>query len=214
MNDIPLVRTNNVDDINTSLIAVKKTIGEKGDIREVNVDVSVHTDAVDEVTPGEMSPVTSNAVSVALSAESINRNSAIANAMSNVKYLIPIRTTFATTNYTDYVYYKQLGNNFSTYFNNLPEISGKTKKVRLLFNVYTQSSNAITIGLRRRDDTDYYVVLEQSVWGGISEENFSNLYWVGIDPSYLNSYTIIGFKTNNSSYQVGIEYCFAEVYYE
>ena len=84
MNDIPLVRTNNVDDINTSLIAVKKTISEKGDIREVNVDVSVHTDAVDEVTFGEMSPVTSNAVSVALSAESNNRNSAIANAIGNL----------------------------------------------------------------------------------------------------------------------------------
>ena len=84
MNDIPLVRTNNVDDINTSLIAVKKTIGEKGDIREVNVDVSVHTDAVDEVTLGEMSPVTSNAVSVALSEESNNRNSAITNAIGNL----------------------------------------------------------------------------------------------------------------------------------
>lgn len=84
MNDIPLVRTNNIDDINTSLIAVKKTIGEKGDIREVNVDVSVHTDAVDEVTLGEMSPVTSNAVSVALSAEVSNRNSAIANAIGNL----------------------------------------------------------------------------------------------------------------------------------
>lgn len=225
--NIPLVRNNTKDAINTSIIAIKKNLERinsllgladssepdlsglatkqelEDAVTEINNtidEVETSLQPVNAVTNGDMHSVTSNAV---------------AGALSGVKYLIPIRATFATTNSTDYVSYKQIGNYFNTYFNSLPVISGKTKKVRLLFNVYTQSSNAITIGLKRRDDTDYYVVLGQSVWGGIiSEANYSNLYWVEIDPSYLNSYTIIGIKTSDGNYQVGIGFCFAEVYYE
>ena len=225
--NIPLIQNNEKDSINTSIIAIKRTLERINSLlgltdSENDIDTNSFvkkSDVVDVVQSGNMNPVTSNAVVPVDEVTSGNMQSvtsnAVANGLSGIKYLIPIRTTFVTTNSTtDYTVYKQLGNFFSTYFNNLPTISGMTKKVRLLFNAYSQSSNTIIIGLKRRNDVNYTDVISQSVWGGISEQNFSNLYWVEIDPSYLDSYTVIGFKTNNSSWSVGIGFCFAEVYYD
>ena len=83
-----------------------------------------------------------------------------------------------------------------------------------MFDVYT-SNNSITVGLKRRDDTDYTIILDrQVVWGGLEVPNFSSLFTVVIDSSFLSAHSIIGFKTSNGSQPVGIGFAFAEVYYE
>ena len=154
---------------------------------------------VNSVTSGNLHSVTSNAVN---------------NAIAQQRFLIPLCTTFQTTTNTNWRTYKQLGSYFIEFFNNLPIISGKTKKVRLLFDVYTLN-NSITVGLKRRDDTDYTIILDrQVVWGGLEVPNFSSLFTVVIDSSFLSAYSIIGFKTSNGSQPVGIGFAFAEVYYE
>ena len=63
MTGIPLVNSNSVDDINTSIIAIKKGMKSSGET-EVNVNVNLPDTAipVDEVTSGNMHSVTSNAV--------------------------------------------------------------------------------------------------------------------------------------------------------
>lgn len=67
MTGIPLVNSNSVDDINTSIIAIKKEMKSSGET-EVNVNVNLPDTAipVDEVTSGNMHSVTSNAVAGAL----------------------------------------------------------------------------------------------------------------------------------------------------
>ena len=68
MTGIPLVNTNSVNDINTSIIAIKKEMKSSGET-EVNVNVNLPDTAfpVDEVTSGNMHSVTSNAVAKAMS---------------------------------------------------------------------------------------------------------------------------------------------------
>ena len=68
MTGIPLVNTNSVNDINTSIIAIKKEMKSSGET-EVNVNVNLPDTAipVDEVTSGNMHSVTSNAVAEAMS---------------------------------------------------------------------------------------------------------------------------------------------------
>ena len=68
MTGIPLVNTNSVNDINTSIIAIKKKMKSSGET-EVNVNVNLPDTAipVDEVTSGNMHSVTSNAVANAMS---------------------------------------------------------------------------------------------------------------------------------------------------
>lgn len=60
---IPLVRNNSVDDINTSIIAIKKELGKggSGDMGDVNVNVKY--EVTDTVEDGNSLPVTSNGVS-------------------------------------------------------------------------------------------------------------------------------------------------------
>jgi hypothetical protein len=62
---IPLVRNNSVDDINTSIIAIKKELGKggSGDMGDVNVNVDVKYEVTDTVEDGNSLPVTSNGVS-------------------------------------------------------------------------------------------------------------------------------------------------------
>jgi hypothetical protein len=62
---IPLVRNNSVDDINTSIIAIKKELGKGGssDMGDVNVNVDVKYEVTDTVEDGNSLPVTSNGVS-------------------------------------------------------------------------------------------------------------------------------------------------------
>lgn len=70
MNDVPLVKTNNIHDINTSIIAIKKQlriINEALGLIDIPdaPDLSPYvkkTDVVDVVESGNMNPVTSNAV--------------------------------------------------------------------------------------------------------------------------------------------------------
>ena len=75
MTGIPLVNTNSVNDINTSIIAIKKEMKSSGET-EVNVNVNLPDTAipVDEVTSGNMHSVTSNAVANAIKKEYIVNN--------------------------------------------------------------------------------------------------------------------------------------------
>lgn len=59
---IPLVRNNSVDDINTSIIAIKKELGKggSGDMGDVNVNVKY--EVTDTVEDGNSLPVTSQGV--------------------------------------------------------------------------------------------------------------------------------------------------------
>ena len=68
MAGIPLVNSNSVNDINTSIIAIKKEISSTGNT-DVNVTVNLPENSipVDTVTSGDMHAVTSNAVSRAMS---------------------------------------------------------------------------------------------------------------------------------------------------
>ena len=68
MTGIPLVNSNSVNDINTSIIAIKKEMKSSGET-EVNVNVNLPDTAipVDEVTSSNMHSVTSNAVANARS---------------------------------------------------------------------------------------------------------------------------------------------------
>lgn len=68
MAGIPLVNSNSVNDINTSIIAIKKEISSTGNT-DVNVTVNLPENSipVDAVTSGDMHAVTSNAVAEALS---------------------------------------------------------------------------------------------------------------------------------------------------
>ena len=130
------------------------------------------------------------------------------------KFIIPIRMTYYSVSLTSYALYKLLGTGFKAYYDALPNVSGKTKKVRLVFNIYTQADNTITISLQKRNETNYTEIYSGTVWGGVAESAYSNLVSAVIDSSFLNSYTSIFFKTSNSSYSVAIGFCFAEVYYE
>jgi hypothetical protein len=60
---IPLVRNNSVDDINTSIIAIKKELGKGGSGDMGDVNVTVKYEVTDTVEDGNSLPVTSNGVS-------------------------------------------------------------------------------------------------------------------------------------------------------
>lgn len=66
MNDVPLVQKNDINSINTSLIAVKKQLKQLTEaVGLIDVDTSVFvkkSEVVDAVEAGNMNPVTSNAV--------------------------------------------------------------------------------------------------------------------------------------------------------
>ena len=71
MNDVPLVNRNDINSINTSIIAIKKQLMQLNKAvglivtPDINVDLTPFvkkTDVVDVVQTGNMNPVTSNAV--------------------------------------------------------------------------------------------------------------------------------------------------------
>lgn len=69
MNDVPLVKANNIHDINTSIIAIKKQLKQLNEavglIDMPTIDTSIFvkkSEVVDVVEEGNMNPVTSNAV--------------------------------------------------------------------------------------------------------------------------------------------------------
>ena len=74
MNDVPLVNKNDINSINTSLIAIKKQLKQLNeavgliDVPDVDLTPFVRKDeVVDVIESGNMNPVTSNAVSQSLS---------------------------------------------------------------------------------------------------------------------------------------------------
>ncbi len=71
MNDVPLVNANDINSINTSIIAIKKQLRQLNeavgliDTPDVNIDLAPFvkkSDVVDVVQSGNLNPVTSNAV--------------------------------------------------------------------------------------------------------------------------------------------------------
>lgn len=60
-NNIPLVRSNSVNDINTSIIAIKKELKTNGET-DINVNVDVNYEVATTVEEGNSKPVTSGAV--------------------------------------------------------------------------------------------------------------------------------------------------------
>ena len=90
MNDVPLVNTNNIHDINTSIIAIKKQLKQLNEavglIDMPTIDTSVFvkkSEVVDVVEEGNMSPVTSNAVVPVDEVTSGNMHSVTSNAVAN-----------------------------------------------------------------------------------------------------------------------------------
>jgi hypothetical protein len=121
MAGIPLVNSNSVNDINTSIIAIKKEISSTGNT-DVNVTVNLPENSipVDTVADGDMHAVTSNAVALAISnyiksvAVSASTDSA-GNAYLGYDYTQMIPIAFVPINYgTELVFWQ-----FSRYGNNV-----------------------------------------------------------------------------------------------
>lgn len=93
MNDVPLIRKTDVNDINTSLIAIKKQLKQLNeavgliDVPDVDLTPFVRKDeVVNVVESGNMNPITSNAVAEYTVDEvtSGNMNPVTSNAVANV----------------------------------------------------------------------------------------------------------------------------------
>lgn len=89
MNDVPLVKANNIHDINTSIIAIKKQLKQLNEavglIDLPTIDTSIFvkkSEVVDVVEEGNMNPVTSNAVVPVDEVTSGNMHSVSSNAVS------------------------------------------------------------------------------------------------------------------------------------
>ena len=90
MNDVPLVKDNNVNDINTSIIAIKKQLKQLNEaLGLIDVpnapDLSPYVrkdEVVDIVESGNMNPVTSNAVVPVDEVTSGNMHSVTSNAVA------------------------------------------------------------------------------------------------------------------------------------
>jgi hypothetical protein len=155
---------------------------------------------VDQVALNNLHSVTSNAV---------------ANESAKQTHIFPICTTHLVTNNTSWTPYTYIGGFFLAKYNNYPQVSGKTKKLHLVLTAFTQSSNSITIGIKRSTDPDYTTILyNATVWGGVESGAYGDIYTLEVDPDYLTSHTIIAFKTNDGNSSVAIGSVFAEVYYE
>ena len=235
MNSIPLIKGNTPQEINTSIIALKKALSEleaqdrllqgadkdvQDKIKQINelieginthlgtVDTHLSTidgqitalQPVDTVTSGNMHSVTSNAV---------------AGAVATNRFLIPLDTTFRTTS-SALTQFTLIGSEFRNYYDQIPTIAGKTKKLKLLFNIFTASSNAIIVGIRNINQSplpDPTEIYRDVVWGGATAGSFSKLVSVPVDPSYINPYTQITFVSSDANF-VSIGFMFAEVYFE
>ena len=88
MNDVPLVKANNIHDINTSIIAIKKQLKQLNEavglIDMPTIDTSIFvkkSEVVDVVEEGNMNPVTSNAVVPVDEVTSGNMHSVSSNAV-------------------------------------------------------------------------------------------------------------------------------------
>ena len=180
---------------------------------------------VDVIQSGNMNPVTSNAVanSNAMPVNSVtsgNMHSVTANAVANslgttTRYLIPLCTTLQTTSGTEWAQYLWLGAYYKTFFNSLPTISGKTKKMRIVLGVQTNGNIGITVGVKRDGDTNYtYICENYVVWGGVGANAYADFIYKELDPSFIDSRTTFYMKSNTVNGYVAIAFMFAEVFYE
>ncbi len=136
---------------------------------------------------------------------------------STSSFLIPICLEYQETSSTEYVRYKMIGADFDSYFNDvLPNVSGKTKKVKFLISYGTQNQNHITVALKRRYDSNYTILVNNDViWGGKGKEVYTKLYLTQeLNQNVLDPYTDIVFKSDMSNYVSIIDYIFAYVYYD
>ena len=157
--------------------------------------------ATNTIAVGDNQPATSNAVAEKLSGLCFP--------------IIPIITAFRTTTSSSWQNVKVIGLNYKAVFDNLPTISGKTKKLRLVLELLTLAQNGIYIGLQRQSDPSPIVKVDNFVvWGGSGEGGFGVLVKIPIEPSFLDPYTTIQFKSSIEGYAVSVGYVYAEVYYE
>ena len=142
-------------------------------------------------------------------------SNAVAEESSKITHLFPINANYVQTNDTNWATVAWIGVDFYQKFQSYPEISGKTKKVRLIFNIFTSGQNAISVSLKRSADPDVTVIVNNIVvWGGIGSSAFSRFCSVPIDPTFLNVYSAVYMKSNDASQYVAVANLFAEVYYE
>ena len=170
MNDVPLVKDNNINSINTSLIAVKKQLKQLTEaVGLIDVpdlpDLSPYVkkaDVVDVVESGNMNPVTSNAVvpvdEVALNNMHSVTSNAVAqmflNPIDNTKFALPsTANTEVTANVTGILYFNIQKTDASTnaIFENNIRIAQS--------DMYTSSSYYISFTILIRKGYKYY-------WGG------------------------------------------------
>ena len=142
-------------------------------------------------------------------------SNAVAVAVATNRFLIPLETTFQMTTNT-LTQFTLVGPGYKEYYDQIPTIVGKTKKVKLLFNIFTATSNAIIIGVRNVNQSpipDPTEIYRETIWGGATAGSLSKLVSLPVDPSYLNPYTQITFISSDANV-VGIGFMFAEVYFE
>lgn len=141
-------------------------------------------------------------------------SNAVAASVKNMTYLFPIRLERFITSSASWQQFLWQGRGFLEKYSVCPNISGKTKKVRLVMSLYTDNNNGISVMIKRWDDVEQIVVNNEVVWGGYMADAFAQLSYVPIDPSFLDAYSKYYLKSSIEGDIVAIGYVFAEVYYE
>ncbi len=212
---IPLIQKPEKDDINTSIIAIKRNIerinmllglvdNESPDLsgfatKQELQDAVTELQPVDEVTIGNMQSVTSNAV---------------AEKFGNNVFTFPLHTDRFIASGTEWTNYMWVGTGYTDIFNYfIPNISGKTKKLRLLIQTFTEADNYIYVGMKRSADVDYTILVNRIVWGGVAINGFACVDVAYVDASFLAPYSSIAIRSSDSR-AVAIGYVYAQVYYE
>ena len=139
---------------------------------------------------------------------------AVASALSRNVFIFPLHTDRLIASGTGWTNYMWVGSGYDNLFSwAYPEISGKTKKVRLLIQTFTEADNYIYVGIKRNTDVDYTILVNRTVWGGVAINGFACLDIVNIDASFLAPYSSIAIRSSDSR-AVAIGYVYAQVYYE
>ena len=139
---------------------------------------------------------------------------AVANAIGSSVFTFPLHTDRFIASGTGWSNYMWVGTGYDNLFSwAYPEISGKTKKLRLLIQTFTEADNYIYVGIKRPSDADYTIIVNRIVWGGVAINGFACLDVAFIDASFLVPYTTIAIRSSDSR-AVAIGYVYAQVYYE
>lgn len=158
---IPLVRSNSVEDINTSLIATRREIenggsgsGSSMNNGNMNVNVNVIYDIIDEVKSGSGLPVTSNAV-----AEYINDQ----NELSNFEDItLSTNSSSPTTmDYDGFIYVnaKSPASQSGTQLTLSVFINGVLESYYMASSAYNQNFGATACISVKKGDTVYYTLI-------------------------------------------------------